>query len=150
MIKSSTAFGGGTSAFLGGAHHRSFSTAPAASKSASDKRFAPRRPHKLTAYVSSRTDDAAKTCYVRDSSSTGLMIEMRGLAASATDLGDRVKVYIPIENVEFECRVVWRAGSRAGLTFVKAARHFRRSVRSAASPGKTKPRSLIGRLFSRG
>ncbi|MEO1398627.1 MAG: PilZ domain-containing protein, partial [Pseudomonadota bacterium] len=113
-----------------------------------EKRFAPRRQRKLAAYVTAKTEKSSLPCFVRDTSSTGLLIEMRGLAASANRLPDRVSVYIPIENVEFDCRVVWKAGSRAGLRFVTAARHYHKPAGLGLFYKKAKPKSLIGRLFS--
>ncbi|MEO1206236.1 MAG: PilZ domain-containing protein [Pseudomonadota bacterium] len=139
----------GGSKFSGGMGRREFARPRATPKWAGEKRFAPRREHKLAAYVTSNGDKASQPCYVRDSSSTGLLIEMRGLAATAGRLPDRVSVYIPLENVEFDCRVVWKSGSRAGLRFVTAARHYHKPAALGLFQRKNKPQSLIGRLFAR-
>lgn len=103
---------------------------------------------KLPAYVSGSDEQSAQTCYVLDSSSTGLRIELRGVAPNTERLPDRVSVYIPIENVEFSCAIIWRSGSRAGLKFMSPARHYhKRLVKTSAV--KKEASSLIGRLFGR-
>lgn len=134
--------------FGGGMGHREFARPHAQPKNPRDKRFAPRRAHKLAAYVSNKNSNGTQHCFVRDSSSTGLLIEMRGVAASANSLPDRLTVYIPIENCEFTCQVVWRAGSRAGLKFVAAARHYHKPAKVLNRASK-QPKSILGRLFCR-
>ena len=133
--------------FSGSPQHRGFGRATPQAKRPGEKRFAPRSSHKLTAYVSSTSQKGSQTCYVLDSSSTGLRLELRGVAPSTDNLPDRICVYIPIENVEFTCQIVWRSGSRAGLRFVAPARHYHKSLRKPAE--KLAPKSLIGRLFRR-
>lgn len=143
-------FSTGGAQFSGNMGHREFARPRATPKYAGDKRFAPRRPHRLSAYVTGTSSKSSLSCFVMDSSSTGLLIEMHGLAATANQLPDRLAVYIPTENVEFDCHVVWRAGSRAGVRFATAARHFHKPASLRRSAKSAKPHSLIGRLFSAG
>ncbi len=112
-----------------------------------ESRWAPRRRTALPAYVRVEGSSASQLAHVRDSSSTGLRIELPG-AGVAQRVPNRFELYIPIENTVLLCEVVWREDSQIGVRFIAPAKPLGVLPKTRRAPVAAKP-SLFGGLLGR-
>ena len=66
-------------------------------------------------------------CCIRDSSSSGARLTLSEgnsyrWGMKATGIPDRFKLFMPAENSEVDCEVVWRSGKNFGVRFISPAR----------------------------
>ena len=68
-------------------------------------------------------------CIIRDSSISGARISLTGPDAkrwASTGLPDRLTLFIPVDYVETDCRVIWQNGNEYGLTYISPTRVLKR------------------------
>ncbi len=112
--------------------------------SAADKRFAKRRSSRTPALIQHPTFQQPMSCIVRDSSSTGALIELTPLKGMAIHVLTRFPreftLTIPLERVAFECEVAWQKDMTLGVRYRAPARILAKPVRSKP---KTEPQGLM-------
>lgn len=114
--------------------HTAGNTALAA-KADDDARIAPRRRMLKSGTVAYSDRHVTIGCTVRDMSATGARLRMEGSIAAP----DTFELLIPLDGVEANCQVVWRAGADLGVKFLAAPRIVaakRQQVITALTPAK--------------
>jgi hypothetical protein len=108
--------------------------------SVADKRFAKRRSSKTPALIHHPTFQQPMSCIVRDSSSTGALIELaptKGMTIHVlTRFPREFTLTILLERVAFECEVAWQKDMTLGVRYRAPARILAKPIRSKA---KTEP-----------
>lgn len=110
-----------------------------------EKRFAKRRSMVASGTLSGPKLEMTLTCAVRDTSSTGALIELT-TAGSTPTLPETFTLAMPMERVEYDCRLIWVHGRTAGIQFTGPARMLvkRPPPRQLMSAG------VAGRLTGKG
>ncbi len=115
-----------------------------------NKRFAVRRTSRASAVIRSLDRQTAYNCIVRDASSTGALIELYGAGRHQPDqLPAEVILTLPMERVEYTCRLVWTQGASAGLQFSGPARRIEKKQPIRMMHQQPKKAGSIGRLLGR-
>lgn len=116
----------------------------------SDKRWAKRRPSRTPAHISHTSLPGPIQVIVRDSSSTGALLELAQtvgkISAGTERLPQRFILTIPIERASVECDVAWRRGTTMGVRFVSPTRTLARppSRRVQKSEPPSRMMKLLG------
>lgn len=87
-----------------------------------EKRFARRRTMVASGILGGPSLDMTLTCAVRDTSSTGALIELTQSGNTMPLLPQTFTLAMPMERVEYDCRLVWVHGRTAGIVFTGPAR----------------------------
>jgi hypothetical protein len=107
---------------------------------AADKRFAKRRSLGTPALIHHPTFQQPMSCLVRDSSSTGALIELAPFEGMPIHVLTRFPreftLTIPLERIAFECEVAWQKDMTLGVRYRAPARILAKPVRSKP---KTEP-----------
>lgn len=114
-----------------------------------DGRFAKRRKTTIPASILSSDLAQPLACIVRDTSSSGALIELQGAGGRGSDaqrLGDTFTLVMPRELVQFDCRIAWRQANLIGVRFVAPARVIQKQE-SRMSQRQQKPQTLVGKLI---
>jgi hypothetical protein len=91
---------------------------------------------------------------VRDSSATGALIELGrapgALRSDAENLPARFTLFMTMDRVAIDCKLVWRKGSAAGLQYAGPARLLGKQASGRRVPAPpTKSSSLLSRLMKK-
>lgn len=97
--------------------HAAGNTALAAQR-ADEARVAPRRRMLKFGKVAYSDRHVTIDCTVRDMSGTGARLRVQGSVAAP----DTFELLIPLDGLEANCQVVWRAGADLGIKFLAAPR----------------------------
>jgi PilZ domain len=89
-----------------------------APQAANDGRIAPRRRMLKSGKVAYADRHVTVDCLVRDMSATGARLRMEGSVSAP----DTFELLIPLDGLEANCQVVWRAGADLGVKFLAAPR----------------------------
>lgn len=122
---------------------------PQATAATADPRFARRRPSKLTGHILAEGLGSALPCIVVDSSATGAQLHLttgRG-GTPATNLPERIRLQIPFERVEMDCRIAWRTEKKLGVRYISPARPLAKSPKPRQVELPPKPKSLVAKIF---
>lgn len=87
-----------------------------------EQRFARRRTMVASGILGGPGLAMTLTCAVRDTSSTGALIELTTSGNAVPMLPDTFTLSMPMERVEYDCRLVWVHGRTAGVMFTGPAR----------------------------
>jgi PilZ domain len=119
-------------------------TRPAQPKTPENGRFATRKRVDSSGFISAADFTAAMRCVVRDTSSSGAMIEIPatadGRSIDADDIPDRfVLIFVGYrERTEVTCQVVRRTGRRIGVRYVGGFKTIDTTPPPRMMPGKKK------------
>lgn len=97
-------------------------TASALDASRLEKRFARRRSMIASGILNGPSLAMTLTCAVRDTSSTGALIEITTTGNVCPVLPETFTLAMPMERVEYDCRRVWTHGRSVGVMFTGPAR----------------------------
>jgi hypothetical protein len=89
-----------------------------APQAANEARIAPRRRMLKSGKVAYADRHVTIDCLVRDMSATGARLRVEGSVTAP----DTFELLIPLDGIEANCQVVWRAGSDLGVKFLAAPR----------------------------
>lgn len=125
--------------------------APVQSDNAADQRFAKRKTSRMPGLIHHATFQQPLQCMVRDSSSTGALIEIapiKGSAASALSrFPKQFTLTIPLERVAFECDLAWQNDRTLGVRYAAPARILAKPVRHR--PKEEAPKGLIASVLKK-
>lgn len=113
--------------------------------SGTDKRFANRRTIFVKGIIS--TPEASLSCVVRDTSSSGALLEVRDTGRGTPTLPETFTLLMPMERVAYECKLMWMRGKTAGVRFAGPARMIVK--RSAMRQPQKKAVGMLGRLLGK-
>lgn len=102
---------------------------------ANEARIAPRRRMLKSGKVAYSDRHVTIDCLVRDMSATGARLRIEGSVTAP----DTFELLIPLEGLEANCQVAWRAGADLGVKFLAAPRIVatkRQQVICALAPAK--------------
>lgn len=104
-----------------------------ASGAGSDNRFAPRRQSAIPAQIYFDGTSVTSPCLIRDMSTTGARVELRGgwdnpFSSPESDI-ERIRLVIRADRVMYDCKIVRRDGNELGLKFAAAPKPLTRVVR---------------------
>lgn len=85
---------------------------------ANDGRIAPRRRMLKSGKIAYSDRHVTIECLVRDMSATGARLRVEGSVTAP----DTFELLIPLDGLEANCQVVWRAGTDLGVKFLAAPR----------------------------
>lgn len=122
-------------------------------------RFADRKPSNRPASIDTKTQVLGKDaplvpCVIRDSSSTGARLHLKGTTASrwtdgANGLPNHFFLRITAEGVEIPCEVVWRQSNTLGVRYTAPARLLKQPDSAKAVPLAAKVIPGAARAFGR-
>ena len=91
-----------------------------------ERRFARRKSSRTPGLVWSEGATINHGCVIKDSSSTGALLEMTKTKmnpdCAATVVPDRFTLVITLEKVCIDCRVAWRRDNEVGVRYISPAR----------------------------
>jgi hypothetical protein len=117
---------------------------------ASDARWAKRTQSRLGAQIVHESLSAPIACTVRDTSSTGARLEImaqRGGNISRDRVPDLFTLFMPADRLEYDCQVMWRHGSMAGVRYVSPARRTARQPPTKKMEMPKKPHTSLIKLL---
>lgn len=85
---------------------------------ANEARIAPRRRMLKSGKIAYSDRHVTIDCMVRDMSATGARLKVEGSVSAP----DTFELLIPLDGLEANCQVVWRAGADLGIKFLAAPR----------------------------
>ena len=95
-----------------------------------DKRFAPRRLSQMPAVVTFDGAMESIVCKIRDMSTTGARLEVRGNPFNSKyDDIERIWLVVRSDRVMYDCKIVRRSETEIGVKFVAAPRPITRHSR---------------------
>lgn len=113
-------------------------------------RWAKRRPSH--ALVNIQSSDAGKpiSCTMRNSSSTGALLECAGgdQGEAFSRLPDQFVLFLPMERVAIDCRLVWRHFRQIGVQYTSPARVIAKPVPRIRTNTEQK-KSLLARAAAK-
>jgi hypothetical protein len=115
-----------------------------------DARWAKRTPSRLGAQIVHESLSAPIACTVRDTSSTGARLEIvaqRGGNISRDRVPDVFTLFMPADRLEYDCQVMWRHGSMAGVRYVSPARRTARPPPTKRMEMPKKPHTSLIKLL---
>ena len=122
-----------------------------AKPSAAEMRFAKRRTSKTPATIGHPTIGQGLNCTVRDSSSTGALIEIAPIKGTGAHILDRLPkrftLTIPLERIAFECELMWQKEKTIGVRYVGPARMLAKPER--ARPRTEQPKGLMEMVLNK-
>lgn len=122
---------------------------PAGSTSPADGRWAKRRSSRILATITGTV--SPMNCMVRDTSSTGAMIELvmgpNAKADSAERLPKTFTLVMPADRSQVECEVAWAKGNSLGVRFTAPARHFAKPASRFEIKKPEPQKGLVARLL---
>lgn len=124
---------------------------PAADAADANQRFASRRQSRTPAHITHASLGQPVTCTVRDSSSTGALVELvqtKGAFSPGADrLPPRFVLTMPTERAAVECEIAWRRGAMMGIRYVAPTRVLAKPARNL--PRTEEPKSLMGQVLKK-
>jgi PilZ domain len=84
----------------------------------SEARMAPRRRMLKSGKIAYADRHVTVECLVRDISATGARLRVEGSVSAP----DTFELLVPLDGLEANCEVVWRAGADLGIKFLAAPR----------------------------
>lgn len=109
--------------------------APRPLRDPSDKRFAPRRSSETPALLTFEDGHESFPCLIRDMSTTGARVELKGASGENPFCGrwssvDRIRLVVRAHHIMYDCRIVRRGESgELGLKFAAAPKQITRVAR---------------------
>lgn len=125
--------------------HAPATAAPHRDSSFVEKRFARRRSMVASGMLGGPELPMTLTCAVRDTSSTGALIELTTGGKAVPPLPSTFTLTMPMERVEYDCRLVWVHGRTAGIMFTGPAR----MLVKRPPPRQLAPRPNLDELLTR-
>lgn len=89
-----------------------------AAQTGTEARTAPRRRVLKSGKIAYADRHVTIDCMVRDMSATGARLKVEGSVSAP----DTFELLIPLDGLEANCQVVWRAGAELGIRFLAAPR----------------------------
>lgn len=113
-------------------------------------RWAKRRPSHAIVTIQSRELSKPVSCTMRNSSSTGALLECAGghQGEAFANLPDTFTIYLPMERISIECRLVWRQYRRIGVQYTAPARVLAKTTAPTRSLSPAK-KNLLARATSK-
>jgi PilZ domain len=99
-------------------HLHSVGNTALAPQVANEGRIAPRRRMLKSGKIAYSERHVTIDCLVRDMSATGARLKVEGSVSAP----DTFELLIPLDGLEANCQVVWRAGVDLGIKFLAAPR----------------------------
>lgn len=116
-------------------HLHSVGNTALASRGADEARSAPRRRMLKSGTIAYSDRHITVACTLRDMSATGARLRVDGSVTAP----DTFELLVPLDGLEANCQVVWRAGQELGVKFLTAPRIVapkRHQVVEALAPAK--------------
>ncbi len=115
-----------------------------------EARWAKRAPSRLGAQILHQTLTSPLACTVRDTSSTGVRLELtaqRGGNLSRDRVPDQFTLLMPADRLEVDCEVVWRQGPLVGARYTAPARRAAKPTPPRRPDAPKKPHTSLIKLL---